>query len=87
MTRYEEIAGSDADDWFSVDESVGEVMLNRRLDFDTMENKVIDLGGAQLLGKGVGVAFMCCRDKAPRAYNFGHASTRILKLKNGRRLS
>ena len=40
MTRYEEIAGSDADDWFSVDESVGEVMLNRRLDFDTMENKV-----------------------------------------------
>ncbi|KAF0300496.1 Cadherin-23 [Amphibalanus amphitrite] len=39
VTRYEEIAGSDVDDWFSVDESVGEVMINRRLDFDTMENK------------------------------------------------
>ena len=40
VTRYEEIAGSDTADWFSVDESVGEVMLNSRLDFDTMENKV-----------------------------------------------
>ncbi|XP_043197440.1 cadherin-23-like [Amphibalanus amphitrite] len=43
VTRYEEIAGSDVDDWFSVDESVGEVMINRRLDFDTMENKTLGL--------------------------------------------
>ncbi|XP_037084523.1 cadherin-23-like [Pollicipes pollicipes] len=43
VTRYEEIVGSDEQDWFSVDESVGEIMLNRRLDFDTMNNKSLSL--------------------------------------------
>ena len=53
--------GSDEDYWLSVTESLGEIMVNRRLDFDTMNHKVRNCG--VLVRHGEQMSTACCSDR------------------------